>query len=910
MTPRLKNWKIFTLIGIFTVLFILPLTVDSAKKTDLIKNGKVLKPRQAAIKPNKTIVPSGTNISGVIVKFKDDYKVRKRADKLISKAGFNVNQADEKLRFHYNSSFRRLFTGFSEEKLDRKKEVLEARSRQQLADLNSYYKIEISNALEAENLINDLNALEYVEIAYFEPMPELADDISPTTPDYQPNQDYREAAPAGVDADYANTLPGGDGTGVKIIDIEGGWQTTHEDLDKAANGLIAGTMINDPSWRNHGTAVIGVMIAGDNGYGVTGICPGSDIGMISIGTMATSEALITATENLVQGDLILIELHAPGPHYNFQTRSDQLGYVCMEYWQANYDAILYAWAHGIVVIEAGGNGGENYDDPALYGDLFDTTYRNSHAIIVGAGYPAASSSNLQKHGFSNYGERVNLQGYGSGVYTTGYGALFDGGGDENQYYTNSFGGTSSASPIITGTAACLQGYYKAAYGVPLTSDLIRDYLVATGTAQLGDVSKHIGPRPNLLAAIPAAVPPPSIYTDILVIDTVLDEGNSAVFDLWIKNRSNSLPYDFAITALDSIDKAVSPDWLTVFPTSGIVNQADSFLIEVTLDASVLGDRIESYKGSIDIAWGQVGNLDSEFSVLTFLQVPCYDTTYRGVLSTEPDGPTYNWMSAKDNGFKIPFSTFYNSSGGNPLDDGSAGPITTSFDFEFYGQIFTQVYIGVNGGISFTDANVNSNGYYGNFDLPGAPFNSFISAYWSDLVFDTNLVADAGLYIWKKSDTMVIEWYRPTNFNQYGDSTLNFEIILTKDKGILFQYQNIGSSSLEQSVLIGLSAIDCEAYSYFDNGDIPEHIVSDESSIKFTSTLGMWVQSGDLNDDEEIGISDLTSLVTYLFDNGPVPDPYQSGDVNCSEFIDISDITFFVEYMFNNGDEPCSFWYVN
>ncbi len=109
----------------------------------------------------------------------------------------------------------------------------------------------------------------------FEPSTEPAEDIDPPTPDYQPSQDYREAAPAGVDADYANTLPGGDGSGVKIVDIEGAWKTTHEDLEKSVGGLLGGSMIDDLSWRNHGTAVIGEMIAGDNGYGVTGICPGA-----------------------------------------------------------------------------------------------------------------------------------------------------------------------------------------------------------------------------------------------------------------------------------------------------------------------------------------------------------------------------------------------------------------------------------------------------------------------------------------------------------------------------------------------------------------------------------------------------------------------------------------------------------
>ncbi|MEW5995340.1 MAG: S8 family serine peptidase, partial [Candidatus Zixiibacteriota bacterium] len=499
-----------------------------------------------------------------------------------------------------------------------------------------------------ERLVNELNAVDIVEIAYAEPMPEPAGDIDPPTPDYQSFQDYREAAPGGIDADYANTLPGGDGSGVKIVDIEGNWTTTHEDLDKALGGIIGGTPINDFNWKQHGTAVIGELIAGNNGYGVTGICPGADIGMVSIGGQSTAEALYMAIDNLNQGDVILIELHAPGPHYEFEVRLDQLGYVCMEYWQANFDAIQYAWAKGITVVEAAGNGAENYDDTAIYGLLYDTTYRNSHAVIAGAGYPASSASNLQRQSYSNYGERVNLQGYGSAVYTTGYGGLFDGGGDENQYYTSSFSGTSSASPIVTGAAACLQGYYFATYGVRLSSDQIRDLLVATGTAQLGDTSEHIGPRPNLAGAIAALTAPPSLYVNPIFIDTSVDEGTTETVELWLINRSTTDAFDFSIFDNDFLARAVDTNWLVASPQVGTVMPNDSVQIDVTLDATVIEDRVETYKGVLEISWGLPGgSLDSLILVPVFLEVPCHDTTYVATSSDEPGGPTYSWISAKD-----------------------------------------------------------------------------------------------------------------------------------------------------------------------------------------------------------------------------------------------------------------------
>ncbi|MFQ6007855.1 MAG: S8 family serine peptidase, partial [Candidatus Zixiibacteriota bacterium] len=841
------NFSLLFLIslGLFGHSFALSASAEQHKRTP---SQIALRPRALPPKPAFTQIAANASVSHVVVKFRDDVGIRYRVDRLVSKTGMSVKEAESILKPYLNSRFRRLFQDLSEDRLDRDRQTFQMRAKQELPDLNSYYRIQVTDPAEAEQIVNALNRLDVIEIAYIQPMPEPADDIDPPTPDYQPFQGYREAAPDGIDADYANTLPGGDGTGVKIIDIEGNWQITHEDLDKALGGIIAGEPINTASWRNHGTAVIGELIAGDNGYGVTGICPGADIGMVSIGGWTTAEALYAAIDTLQQGDIILIELHAPGPHYDFQPRPDQLGYVCMEYWQANYDAIQYAWAKGIIVVEAAGNGAENFDDTTIYGLLFDTTYRNSHAIIVGAGYPPTSPNDLQKHGFSNYGARVNLQGYGSEVYTTGYGDLFDGGGDEDQYYTSGFSGTSSASPIVAGAAACLQGYYKATYNVTLTSDNIRVVLVATGTPQQGDTSLHIGPRPDLQSAIAALTGPPSLYTKPIYIDTTIDEGSVGITALWIINRSSTETFDFSIIDNDSLAKMVEEDWLVASPQTGTVMPADSFAIDVILDATVIEDRVDIYTGVLEIYWGPSGgSLDSLTLVPVFLQVPCNDSTYQATSSDEPEGPVYQWISAKDLGDKISNSAF-SSSGSDPLDDGTAGPFGIGFDFWYYDTFYTQVHIGVNGAISFTDTALNVNGYFSTLEIPGAPFTTFIAPFWNDLIIDTGAVPEAGVYLYRDPtfDTCVIEWYHVSNFNDPGDTTTNFEIVLTIDGNILFQYKDIGTSGLEQTALIGISEYECRALSYFNRGDNPENEVSNSEAVLIENTTRVWMQSGNVD----------------------------------------------------------------
>ena len=159
---------------------------------------------------------------------------------------------DKLLKQYLNNSFRRLFQNSSEQKLSKGKEIYQYRSQAELADLNSYYAIEIQSIQEAVQIVNQLNSLESIEIAYIEPSPVLAGDISPTTPDYTASQLYLNQAPAGIDALYAQTLPGGDGTGIKIVDIEGNWQRTHEDLDKATSGFLVGDLISYRRWHVSG----------------------------------------------------------------------------------------------------------------------------------------------------------------------------------------------------------------------------------------------------------------------------------------------------------------------------------------------------------------------------------------------------------------------------------------------------------------------------------------------------------------------------------------------------------------------------------------------------------------------------------------------------------------------------------
>ncbi len=310
---------------------------------------------------------------------------------------------------------------------------------------------------------------------------------SSATPDFTDLQEYLLDAPLGIGAVSMWSQPGARGAAVRIIDIEGAWLWAHEDLPAPLADI--GQHVDDLAWRNHGTAVVGQLRGSDNGYGVIGIVPDCAVGNSSIGDQSVADAMLSASLYLEPGDLILIELHAPGP--NSYEGGGQYGYLPMEFWPDNFDVIRALTDQGLIVVEAAGNGQMDLDDP-LYQGLFDRQQRDSGAIMVGA----TNGGQLDPAWFTNHGTRVDLSGWGYNVVTCGYGDLQ--GGPETEWYTQQFAGTSSASPIVTGAVASLRGMVSAEYGFALDASLARQILRDTGTPTAGP--QLIGPRPDLVAA--------------------------------------------------------------------------------------------------------------------------------------------------------------------------------------------------------------------------------------------------------------------------------------------------------------------------------------------------------------------------------------------------------------------------
>ncbi|MFC4306694.1 S8 family serine peptidase [Cohnella boryungensis] len=400
-----------------------------------------------------------------------------------------------------------------------------------------YYYSKIPAGADVEQLLQKLRSSSLVEEAYLSKKPELANapipNTTPVLPDNDPRfslQSYAQAAPLGINAPYAWQFEGGDGKGTKWADVEWDWALNHEDLADHRIQLLPGG-INDGE-GSHGTAVLGVVSAVDNAIGNIGLAnKATPIVSSLVRSGGAAEAILAATQVLSPGDVILLEI--------------QIGYggpwLPIETQPAEFDAIQYATSLGIVVVEAGANGGadldqyQHWDNKYIFNrDLPD--FKDSGAILVGAGSSTAPHYRL---GFSSHGNRIDAYGIGENVATLSSASVASTTG-----YTDYFNGTSSASPVIVGAILQLQGIAKAKFGVPYSPAEIRRILrwLPFNTPTSDIANDRIGTLPNLQQIItnlptPGAVPDDTI-APIAPTNLVVSTATNTVSLNWTASSDN------------------------------------------------------------------------------------------------------------------------------------------------------------------------------------------------------------------------------------------------------------------------------------------------------------------------------------------------------------------------------------
>ncbi|MBC03600.1 MAG: hypothetical protein CMJ34_09915 [Phycisphaerae bacterium] len=344
----------------------------------------------------------------------------------------------------------------------------------------------------------------------------------------------RPASEGGIGATPAWSL-GLSGSGVSMCDIEYDFNDAHCDLPPIT---VLGFEPFSPYGNDHGTAVFGEMVSRDNGVGTTGIAFGSDDLYFSPTYDGTTydigAAVYRATAAMPEGSVIVLEVQIRGP--NYVDNSSQDGLVPMEWWPPYYDSVVNAIANGMIVVQAAGNGAEDLDAPEYavgnFGHHPFLPENDSGSIIVGAGaawpncWGVSARSRLS---FSNHGSRLNLQGYGNCVMTTGYGD-FD--STANCDYSSGFSGTSSATPIVAGACMLVQEFARETLGRNLGCQEIREILATTGTPQTNPGTGNIGPLPDVMTAILAIDPPPPPCAADFNGDEVVDGADLGILMSW------------------------------------------------------------------------------------------------------------------------------------------------------------------------------------------------------------------------------------------------------------------------------------------------------------------------------------------------------------------------------------------
>lgn len=428
----------------------------------------------------------------ITVKFRDEAVARMTGENCLSVVECGDLSALEQLAAEHRLLFTPVFS--SPERIDELRLRAAQKSGRAQADLNGTMTVQVGKGevLKIAQALQDLPQVESVDLVSADSPPPPPADIAPLTPSLVSLQTYR-GTNSGFGVDFVWAL-GVKGQGVRLHDCEYGYNPNHEDLVDSGiqNNSRAAIEPNvyTYGWDEHGTAALGISVAGDNGYGMAGMAPECEAHFYSEWTTlgynrynAISDAVLAAAE----GDVILLEMQASSGGSN---------YVPAEYDSTVWNLTKTATDAGVIVVAAAGNGNQDLDS-STYSSYMGRG--NSGAIIVGAG---SADTNHTRMSFSTYGTRVDVQAWGTGVATTGYGTYAKYGSDKNQGYTTTFNGTSSASACAAGVTVLLQSYAKNVLHTTFSPTEMRSHLKAHANAQ-GSGAGNIGPALALNLAVPA-----------------------------------------------------------------------------------------------------------------------------------------------------------------------------------------------------------------------------------------------------------------------------------------------------------------------------------------------------------------------------------------------------------------------
>ena len=288
-------------------------------------------------------------------------------------------------------------------------------------------------------LAESLNDWDRVERAYSNPETEPAQNVFPLDDPLFVNQLYLLAPDEGINAvETWKNFKGADGRGTTFIDVDTGWLPQTGDLPEFLPPIRGEVKGDHHNLNLHGAKVLHLVAALDNMENFIGIAPNlARVRVSSIYSSAFERTLPRGTsldeiDSENRADAIKVAADFPSVDVISVPlqRTDSPEKYPVESLPAEMEAIKYATAKGIVVVEAAGNGRSSL---APLGLRRDGSNRDSGAILVGAATPPP----LLRDGGSNFGDRVDC---------------FARGARRGRPNPNDLGDTSAATAIIAGVA--------------------------------------------------------------------------------------------------------------------------------------------------------------------------------------------------------------------------------------------------------------------------------------------------------------------------------------------------------------------------------------------------------------------------------------------------------------------------
>ena len=256
------------------------------------------------------------------------------------------------------------------------------------------------------------------------------------------------------------------GEGVTVAVIDGGFQVDHPDLRDNAltllNHTVAGSFFS--TRVDHGTNVAGLIAARDNGFGMVGVAPRASIyGSNAVRSFPTGNLSRLAAEAAV------LHLEQTAVSNNSWGPGDPgIPKLASAAWEAAIERGLSEGFHGkgTVYVFAGGNGGD--DD---YSNLSEFASHHGVIAVCAVNYRDVRSPRSEKGpNLWVCAPSNQLRSTLPAIATT-----------TNGGYIDSFGGTSAATPLVSGVVALM----RAANGELTWRDV---KLILAATARKNDTS--------------------------------------------------------------------------------------------------------------------------------------------------------------------------------------------------------------------------------------------------------------------------------------------------------------------------------------------------------------------------------------------------------------------------------------